>query len=357
MSSGRKLFGWLAPIATSALAATFVSSAAAERDGAPRAWTLQIDDDFLAMMQRDRDYTVGLAYTLVEQDGGARQLPLGGVLDWIDGATRFERLRSDSATSISALTFGLQLFTPRDLEAEEPLPDDRPYATLAYVTGSRLALDDERNVALQSSFTLGLLGLPALGALHRNVHALIGSPLPNGYAHQISDGGEPTFRYAVSRERLLASGMHDDRPYVVRFGIGASAGYITEASVELAYRSGPMRVPWWSVPPVSGDYAGQPAIAAPAPGAAARGVVFEAGIEARVRLYNAFLQGQFRNSDVTYSRGELEHVLLDAWLGFAMTLQNGLMVSYTIRGQTHDIAHGPAARALSWGSLSFLQRF
>ena len=355
----RRRSRWLAFLATGTLAATPLASAAPDGDGGQRAWTLQVDDDFLALTQRDRDYTAGVAFTLVDEDSAARPLPLGGALDWIDGVTRFGRLGSDAASSRRALAFGMQLFTPRDLEAEEPLPDDRPYATLAYLTGSSLAIDADRNIAFESSFTVGLLGLPIVGALHRSLHVLLSSPLPNGYAHQISDGGEPTFRYAVSRGRLLTSGMHNERPYSVRFGIGASIGYVTEASAELAYRSGPLRVPWWSAPPVSADYAGQPPIAAfPEPGAAAsRGVVFEAGIEARVRIYNAFLQGQFRESDVTYSYDQLDHVLVEAWVGFAMTLKKGLGVGYTIRHQTQDIAHGPAARAFTWGSISFAQRF
>ena len=354
----RRISRWIASLATSALAVTPLTSFATENDGPERSWTLQVDDDFLALTQRDRDYTVGVAFTLAGERPGARALPLAGALHWIDDVTRFRRFGSDPATARQALTLGLQVFTPRDLEAEEPLPDDRPYATLAYVTGSSLALDADRNVALQSSLTLGLLGVPVVGELHRSVHVLIGSPLPNGYAHQISNGGEATFRYALSRERLLASARHGQRPYSVRFGFGGSIGYITEASAELAYRSGPMRVPWWSTPPVSADYAGQPPIAAPDPAAAARaGVVFEAGIEARARFYNSFLQGQFRSSDVTYSYDELEHALLEAWLGFAMTLKSGLAMSYTIRAQTPDIAHGPAARSLTWGSLSFTRRF
>lgn len=340
----------------SALAATPLSGFATEGEGAERAWTLQVDDDFFALTQRDRDYTVGAAFTLAAEDPGARP-PLAGALDWIDDVTRFGRLNSDPATERPALTFGLQLFTPKDLEAEEPLPDDRPYATLAYLTGSSLELDFDHNVALQSSFTLGLIGLPIVGELHRSVHVLLGSPLPNGYSHQISNGGEPTFRYVVSRQRLLRSGRHDERPYSVRFAFGASIGYLTEGSIELAYRSGPVRVPWWSAPPLSADYAGQPPIVAREPGAAtSAGVVFEAGIEARARFYNALLQGQFRDSDVTYSHEELERALLEAWLGFAMTLKSGLVVSYTIRAQTPDIAHGPAARSLTWGSISFATR-
>jgi hypothetical protein len=331
---------------------------AASDDGQGRPWTIQIDDDFLALTQHDRDYTAGAYFTLVDDGPVADPLPLSRSLDRVNELTRFTRLSADTASATDALEFGLRLFTPSELETERALPDDRPYATLTYVANSKLTVDPGRSTALQSSLTLGLLGLPITGALHRALHQLIGSPLPNGYSHQISDGGEPTFRYAVSRQRLLTSGTRGERPYSVRYGLGASIGYVAEVSAELVLRSGPLRAPWWAAPPMSSDYAGQPAmIARPGPGAASsRGVVFEAGIESRLRLYNAFLQGQFRRSDVTFSSDELNNVLLEGWVGVAFRFRSGLELSYTIRRQSREIEHGTGARAFTWGSLSFAGR-
>jgi hypothetical protein len=258
-----------------------------------------------------------------------------------------------------AFELGLQLFTPKDLTAEEPLPEDRPYATLLYAASSRLTLDATHRTAYQSTLTLGVLGLPVVGNLHRAAHDLTGSPLPNGYDHQISDGGEPTFRYAFSRQRLLASGGALARPYSVRFGFGASVGYVTEANVGVALRSGPERVPWWSAPPPQSDYAGQPPIAArrDAATADARGVVLETGLALRARVYDAFLQGQVRKSEVTFASNELNHVLVEAWLGFSMAAKNGIDVSYTLRWQSPEISEGLGSRSFSWGTLSFARRF
>lgn len=341
-----------------ALAAVPIAGHAARGDGDRRAWAVEIDDDFLGLTQHDRDYTAGAYFTLVDDGPPARPLPLSRSLDRLNELTRFTRLSADATREAHALEFGLRLFTPSELETERALPDDRPYATLTYVANSKLTVDPGSSTVLQSSLTLGLLGLPLTGALHRGLHQLIGSPLPNGYSHQISDGGEPTFRYAVSRQRLLTSGMRGKRPYSVRYGLGASIGYVAEVSAELVLRSGPLRAPWWGAPPMSSDYAGQPAmLARPEPGAASsRGVVFEAGIESRLRLYNAFLQGQFRHSDVTFSSDELNHVLLEGWVGVAFRFKSGLELSYTIRRQSREIEHGTGARAFTWGSLSFTGR-
>jgi hypothetical protein len=331
---------------------------ASNEDEAQRTWAVQIDDDFLALMQRDRDYTAGAYFVLVEDDPRAGRPPLSRPLEAIDKLTRFASLGAGAPIETRALEFGLRLFTPRVLEAESALPGDRPYATLAYVTSSRLALVPGRDTAYQSSFTLGLLGLPIAGAFHRGLHQLIGSPLPNGYSHQISDGGEPTFRYTVSRQRLIASGSRGNRPYSVRYGVGAGIGYLSEVSAELVFRSGPVRAPWWSAPPMPAAYAGQPAMMTrPEPGTSRRGVIVEAGIESRLRLYNAFLQGQFRDSDVTFSSGELNHVLLEGWVGFAFRFRSGLELSYTIRRQSREIRRGAGARAFTWGNVSITRRF
>jgi hypothetical protein len=336
------------------LAATASSRGAAAEDGSlDRGWTLRIDDDFLALAGRDADYTGGFAYTLNDDDPvGPRWL--ARALDWIDDALRASR--AGMQAEARAFEIGVQLFTPRDLTAEEALADDRPYANLVYASTSSLARDEARDVVRQTSFTIGVLGLPIIGDLHRALHELLQSPLPNGYAHQISDGGEPTFRYAFSSEHLLARGTLGERPYSARFGFTANAGYLTDASFEIAIRSGPERVPWWSAPPRLADYAGQPPMRS-ASTAAPRGVVLDGGLAVRARVYNAFLQGQVRHSDVTFAWGELNHLLLEAWFGVSTELKGGLGISYSVRWQSPEIAAGTGSRSFAWGTLSFARGF
>src|SRR5690606_4778165 len=176
--------------------------------------------------------------------------------------------------------------------------DDRPYANLAYVSSSHLVHDPSNGVAYQSSLTLGALGMPWVERLHRTVHVAFGSREPKGYAHQISEGGEPTARYAVSRYQLLQSGTYRDRPYHLRFGLSGSIGYLTEASADLAFRWGSLDTPWWSSSPSLADYGGHPPIRLARESLARAGFRLQvaAGVSVRLRAYNAFLQGQFRSS-------------------------------------------------------------
>jgi hypothetical protein len=305
--------------------------------------------------EHDRDYTFGAAFTRVADDAVEGPGWLARALDTTDRLLAVPRAASGDSR---AFELGVQIFTPDDLPAEEPLPDDRPYANLLYAASSRLTQDAAHRAVYQSTLTLGVLGLPVVGNAHRAVHDLLGNPLPSGYDHQISDGGEPTFRYAFAKHRLIASGGADARPHSLRFGFGASVGYITEANVEIAFRSGPERVAWWSAPPLPAGYAGQPAIESRRDAvAAARGVVVEGGLIVRARVYNALLQGQVRHSDVTFASDELEHILVEAWLAFSIVQRNGINVSYTLRWQSPEISEGTGSRSFSWGSLSFARRF
>ena len=339
-----------------ALAAPNTASAAAEARERDRGWTVHVDNDLFAFADRDRDYTAGVSFTLGGADARTHALSLSSALDRVNARTRFGAGRQAEG---DALEIGLLLFTPQDLAAAHALPDDRPYANLMYVASSTLAQSEDGDRAFQSSLTLGVLGLPVAERLHRTVHDVFGSVEPNGYAHQIADGGEPTFRYAVSRYRLLAGGTARGAPYSLRLGTGASIGYITEAGAEVAFRVGRTPLPWWHTSLASSDYAGQPPIRARTPPRRGGGVhtLVEAGAKARVRLYNSFLEGQFRDSDVTFERSEVNHVLFEAWLGVTTALPNGMSVSYTVRHQTEELRTGRGARGFSWASIGFAQRF
>ncbi|HEY8521605.1 MAG TPA: lipid A deacylase LpxR family protein [Gammaproteobacteria bacterium] len=317
-------------------------------------WTLHVDNDLFAFTDDDRDYTAGVAFTL----GGdaARENVLAKGLDWLDSRTPLGRFFEDRDAEHS-VELGLVLFTPNDLSASEPLADDRPYASLTYAASTRLAVDGP--VAHQSSLTIGFLGLPFAEQLHRGVHEVVGSQEPMGYHHQISDGGEPTFRYAMSRYRLLDRGSWKGKPYSVRLDTTASVGYLTEAGAELSVRWGSFDAPWWSSLPSASDYAGHPPIRAPRPGAqpAKPRVQLSAGVSVRARLYNAFLQGQFRSSDVTHSFSDLDHLLFEAWVGVTTVLKNDLSLSYTVRHQTEEIRAGRGARGFTWASIGVAQQF
>lgn len=353
---------WMAFLAV-ALAAAGGRAAADDlgRGGAAepdRAWTIHVDNDLFAMADRDRDYTAGVAFSMGGDAALERTPFFFRALDGLDGALAAGPFAPRGRVEGHALEIGLLLFTPQDLAASAPILDDRPYASLLYASSTTLRHDEERGVAYQSSLTFGLLGLPFAREVHKRVHDAFGSVEPRGYGHQVSAGGEPTFRYTASRYQLLARGGLGDRPYSVRLGTDASVGYVTEISSEISARWGNTRIAWWESLPGSSEYAGHPPVHAPRNGRGGRTeVLFDAGAKVRLRLYDAFLQGQFRHSDVAFSSGEVNHLLFESWLGVTVVLKSRLSMSYTIRHQTKELDVGRGARSFTWASIGVARQF
>ena len=320
--------------------------------GAPQGrWSFRIDDDGLAFGHRDRDYTGGLALTLTGTAARRNWNP-AGALRWVDEKTGFASL-GGKLPHTQALEVGLELFTPQNLRTRTAMHDDRPYASLMYLSTSALAHAPAARIAYQSTLTFGLLGSPLAGQIQRAVHSLVHYTLPQGYTHQISAGGEPTLRYAVARYGLLEAGMLGRHGYALRFDAGASAGYLTQASAGLAFRWGSEASPWWESTARLGEYAGQPVMTSPSAPAHPnkRAFALFAGVKLRARLYNSFLQGQFRHSDVAYSSSDLEHVLDEAWIGADVVLENNLTISYVLRRQTKELKAGRDAHGFTWAAL------
>ena len=156
------------------------------------------------------------------------------------------------------------------------------------------------------------------------------------------------------RHALLASGFLRRRSFDLKLATEGSVGYLTEGSVALALRWGRITTPWWASTSEYADYAAQPARSISALGEPER--YWSGGIRLRARAYNAFLQGQFRDSPVTFKASELEPLILEGWLGFT-THFRGLRVSYVLRHQTREIKHGRGARSLTWAGLSLQRSF
>jgi hypothetical protein len=310
---------------------------------------LQVDNDLFAGGQRDRDYTGGFGFTFSGTDARDRYLSLDPVLSKIDGLTS----PIEAASTHHARQLGLVVFTPRDVLSKEAIQNDRPYASLLFTTNARMRVEPDNRTAWSSSFTVGALGLAATEAIHDTVHSVVGSQSPQGYEHQISAGGEPTARYTLARHYLVVAdptGSVD-----VKATVQGSVGYLTETSAAITMRFGRFDTPWWSFAPELTDY-----IAAPVPIDARQArpeVYMHAGIRVKARAYNAFLQGQFRQSDVTYSFDELEPVLAEAWVGFVTQLFEQTQVSYTLNYQTAEIRKGPAARDYFWGAVQLSHSF
>lgn len=341
---------WVKNAAIAAMATTILLSphAHAQDEVEYTGVRVQLDNDLFAGGERDRDYTGGLAVAISGTAARDGFLSLDPVLARIDALSGGEPARVHHARQ-----FGLIAFTPKDIQAREPIHDDRPYASLLFISNGRVRVDADDRHAWSSNLTLGVLGLSLSERLQSAIHDVVGSDQPRGYDHQISAGGEPTARYSLARHALWIanpSGTID-----VKTTVQGSVGFLTETSAALSMRIGRFDSPWWSFAPELTDY-----IAAPVPAVSNRGqperYVF-AGVRVKARAYNAFLQGQFRDSAVRYSASELEPIIAEAWLGFVMQLMNQTQLSYSLQYQTAEIRDGAADRDAWWGAVQLTHTF
>ncbi len=317
-------------------------------------WTFTADNDLFVGRGDDRGYTGGLTTTLTGARLADIRAPSRLMLESIDRWLGFDRLsnvsESDRQTHF-AMQFGVLALTPERLDVVAPVGGDRPYASLIYISESRYFLVSDENVLLQSSLTLGLLGTSVAEQMQTRVHRTLGLRMPMGYGRQVSEGGELTARYSLSRHGLLRSLRSQRRGRDLKFVVEGTVGFITEASAALVLRWGSLASPWWADASDLGEYAAQPAPNG-VPRARSRGDFYvTVGTKVRVRAYNALLQGQFRSSVHTLDSSELRMLVADSWIGVVRDVGQ-FQISYTIRHQSPEIRRGIGSRDQLWASLA-----
>lgn len=138
----------------------------------------------------------------------------------------------------------------------------------------------------------------------------------------------------------------------MKWRVEASVGYLTESSISFSGRWGLINSPWWSFTPERADCISQPD---PVIGNAlyknARELYLWSGIKLRVRAYNAFLQGQFRESKVELDYGRIESWSVDAWLGVTWQASDEYRIGYVLRYQTKELKDELERRDLIWAGL------
>ncbi len=323
-------------------------------------WSLTVDNDAFATNDADRDYPGGIAVTFSGKRASDQFVSFDRALKWLDRRTGFASAYRASARHEQrhAIQFGVLLFTPDDIGEWQPIEDDRPYASLAFLANSQSSLHPTRRKMYESTFVVGWLGTPISEGLQKAIHKVAVGQKPQGFDNQIAAGGELTFRYGVARHSLLLPRSGRNGRYDLKLMIEGSAGFLTEGSVALGLRWGEIRTPWWSSTSEYADYAARPSFS---PRSALgntrnREAYLWTGVRIRARAYNAFLQGQLRHSAVTFSSSELRRLLVEAWIGFTTEFK-GLRISYALRYQTKEIKKGPGARSLMWAGLTVTQQF
>jgi len=311
-------------------------------------WRLNVDNDLWTGMAVDRDYTGGIAITLSGKRVQQYPVSIDSWRDGIDRLLNFDRLyHSTDDLSFHSQQFGMTLFTPDDIESAAPVYDDRPYASLFFMSNTEFTVVAAENTAYVSRLTLGFLGLDLAEDIQTLLHGITGSQVPEGWQNQISSGGEPTamLTYAVQKNLHSASNQQ------IKVEYEGNLGFITDINAGVSWRWGRIYSPWWSFNPYQSKYIQQsmPVFSSGSVEGADEFYIW-AGGRLNIRLYNALLEGQFRESEVTISSDDMQRLVAEYWFGVTKTLVKEYSASVFLRGNT-DEYRGANARSETWVGL------
>lgn len=320
----------------------------------------------------DQNYTMGLAFPFTGQWIHRKNLDIAlRGLDCLTGVLRAHNAQLVESDPDKYQDFSLVLghtaFTPRELQRSDPIYDDRPYASLLYLSAGRLTVNPYSRRALRSELTVGMLGLRIGESVQTWIHTgrrqkkgpdAVTPYDPAGWPLQISDGGEPTAKYTIG----LARAANESEFHDVSVAGEASVGYYTNVAAGATVRVGWLRSPFWAhnSNPLSGANQRLRLEAAADDGdtvdakRARKTVEFAGFASGRLRVvgYNALLQGQFRNSPVTFNSAEISRVVLEGEAGVSIGLKRcSALLTFARRSAEFTLGQ---ARAHTFGGVHVL---
>ena len=299
--------------------------------------TFVLENDLFA--GRDDEYTNGFQISYLS---GPDVVP-----KWVrDGAAMLPFLPFGSSVR-GSVAIGQAMYTPSDIQLDDPPRDDRPYAGWAYVAVGLIAENGSELDQLQ--LQVGVIGPASLAEpTQKFVHQIINSPEPRGWSHQLHNEPGIVLTYLHSN-RAYASGellgfAVDATPH---FG-GALGNVFTYANTGVTLRMG------YNLPD---DY-GPPRMRPGLPGNGffrsqddGLGWYLFAGFDGRLVLRNIFLDGNTfgdsRNVDRNWA-------VADAQVGIAFTYGD-YRLAYTHVFRTKEFGDDKGADA--FGAVSLTMKF
>jgi hypothetical protein len=315
-------------------------------------WTFYLDNDAFSTLDIDQDYTGGFAVSLSGRRARTYPLSIDFLLQALNRLSCARRLYQDhEGFQLHSIEFGLTSFTPENIAASEPIYDDHPYASLIFLANLQQLVVPKKRISCQTGLTVGILGTDLAEIIQTEIHEILDQQVPEGWDNQISEGGEPTARYTVLFQWSASGGYEEGfLSHEIKTSVEGNLGYTTDVGLGISARLGKIHSPWWSFNPHQAEYMslGSP-VTGQRTGEHPREIYIWMGINARYRFYNAILQGQFRESPVTFSRDDLNPVIGDAWAGLTVEAYRGLRVSAFVRARTKELK--VAKRDQLWGGV------
>ncbi len=333
--------------------------ASASAHAANSGWSVHIDNDLFLGGERDQDYTGGISLTISGEHVQDYHWSGIDIREFLDKHLGFNALVADKvAFSVQAADAGFALFTPSDITIEQVQPGERPYGSLFFVGSTTQTIVPETRMSYQSTLLIGALGLPLAEFVQSSIHDATGSNTPKGWDNQISAGGELTARYSLGvrkglAQKVFASGLALE----INTTSEANIGFTTDINAGVNFRFGRLSSPWWTFAPHQAEYVnlGNPSVTIEG-SERRREIYVYAGATFKYRVYNAMLQGQFRDSRLSFDHDQIIPELLEVWAGISYELPSGIRVGVFGRALTEELDI-PGFGAPRWAGLTFSQGF
>ncbi|MCJ9427443.1 lipid A deacylase LpxR family protein [Kordiimonas sp. A6E486] len=305
--------------------------------------TLQVEND-LFFGHTDRDYTNGMRLTYVHNPGEVSGAD--SISAMLKGLSFVARHSPDSQIYYS-FGLGQNMYTPQDIQNPDLILDDRPYAGWTYL---------EFGVSVQSQNDLevlkidaGMVGPASLAEFtQRQWHKLIGSPIPQGWSHQLPNEPGLNLHYFLAH-RIRTGGEKGGRwGFDVTPHVGLALGNIyTYGAVGATFRFGSNLDRELGAPPriqpslPGSDYFG---------GSGLDFYVF-AGGEVRGVVRDIFLDGTWRSHEHDVEKNTF---VADLQVGFVLLWNDvRLAITHAFRTDTYKIQHG----GHEYGAITLSYRF
>jgi len=303
-----------------------------------RGWSVFIDQDFLAVNPGnpeadDHNYTMG--FGMSNSGMSNSEGVFANSRGWLD-----EKILGDTDNSYKILesmhttSYGMAIYTPDDLENKSVIEGDRPYASLMYMSNTKMNayINGE---SIETTFMIGVLGLDVAKEMQRYIHNDLNASNedPLGWGNQISDGGEITALYSVEKITLISSCYVENKASSdISYSVSADLGYMINAAIGVDLRWGYIATPYYlhSKAPVS-NYSYYSCY-----GCSVLDNYLFLNFKVRAIAYNALLQGQFRDSKWTIDSEDIENVVLEASLGWVYSLSPEWKITYSINFKSRE---------------------
>lgn len=312
-------------------------------------WAVSFDNDVLVSPSRDQDYTYGTSFTIAGTATRDYYVSLHKPLSWLNKGLG---IPGNSKVQSHSFEVGLYGFTPEDRTQAIPNSDDRPYASIVYISNTQKLATSSPNTIWRTTLTLGVLGLDIVGDIQNEVHRATDGQNAAGWGSQISEGGELTARYSVARQTR----WNIANPNIeLKSTTQASIGYISEVSWGSSLRLGSIGSSWQSYNPeltAYGEQSNQSVIKQ-----SVKDRYFTLGAAVKYRFYNALLEGQFKNSVFEYDSEDLNQAILEVWTGYTHSFANNYRLSYLVRAHSSELKEGSGDRNVVWGSLTLSKTY